>query len=220
MIGCYDARLSRDRNLHVSSRGRLGYRCDLRWELHTWHSVTFVYRVSYFYARLWGRPALTSCCPAVLLPVLATFPLTVFFASYWGPVHWFCLASPHSFGFGIGCRSLALFIFLLFIASFLRSFNMFSLARRRFLDGLGRRYIYGRVVCIYFSTPWPFRTTRNSLSPSPLLHPSTKHQKPIADHAPHLLNPAPTSRYNLSDWDGDRRAAGGQVQLLLCGEAG
>lgn len=80
---------------------------------------------------------------------------------------------PHSFGFGIRCQSLALF--LLFIASFLRSFNMLSLARRRFLNGLDRRYIYGRVVCIFFPTLWWFRMTWNCLGSSTLLLPSTEY---------------------------------------------
>src|SRR5699024_8881914 len=40
--------------------------------------------------------------------------------------------------------------FLLFIALFPSFFNMLSLVRRRFLDGLDTRYIYGRVVCICF----------------------------------------------------------------------
>lgn len=144
----------------------------------------------YFYAGLWGRPALT-CCVRLLFSQfsLPPFPLTLFFASYWGPVHWFCLASPHSFGFGIRCQSLA--HFLLFIVSLLRSFNMLSLVRRRFLDGLDRRYIYGRVVCIYFSTPWRFRTTWNCLAPSLLLLPSMKNKSQYTDHVLLSLNFSP-----------------------------
>lgn len=176
-----------------------------------------------------------ACLWGVFFSLLFFILHILFFASYWRfkqprepepIIPSLAFAQLHIF-------YIYIYIYLFFSPTLPWRFTMLPSVRRRVLDPLNRRYIYGRVVCsmnrwemvlykspslLCFSAQSAVGRFTSQLRTLPFALWSVWQETNKMSFLCNVI--AFATRDNFSDWDGGCDAAGSQVQLLLCGEAG